>query len=124
MARYLCVLVSGLLETGIRAIFIQYCSTHSGISQPVKNYVESQLRAFISPKPGNILNLVGCFDPQWRERLSLFLVDKFHDHVSSVVNLRHQIAHGQQANVSLATIKDYYESIKLVLIKLEEIVGI
>ncbi len=124
LARYLCVLVCGTLEMGIRSLFSDYSSRRSGASAQITNYVESQLRCFINPKTGKILQLIGNFDPLWREQFENFIDGKIKDHIDSVVHIRHQIAHGQDATITLGTMNAYYDSVKKALQKLETILGL
>ena len=107
-ARYLCVLVSGYLETSVRAIYSEYSSKKA--SKNVANYVNSSLKRFQSPKMGNILQLTEAFSRQWAEELENATDGKLKESVDSIVTLRHNIAHGRDSGVSYARIREYYQS--------------
>jgi hypothetical protein len=49
------------------------------------------------------------FDPLWAESVEQFMGDERKDAVDSIVNNRHQIAHGRSVGISYVTIKKYYE---------------
>ena len=107
-ARYLCVLVSGFLESSIQAIYAKYAK---GKSAPyVANYVDSKLRAFHNPKMEIILQIAGAFNPQWRDELDNHTRGEMKDSVNSIVNNRHQIVHGVNVGITLARIRNYYEN--------------
>ncbi len=59
-ARYLCVRVSGFIETSIRSILSEYAKKTSAPS--VANYVENRLNSFQSPNMERILQLLGAFN--------------------------------------------------------------
>jgi hypothetical protein len=58
-ARYLCILVSGYLETSVRAIYNEYSRKRT--DENVANYVSSRLKGFQSPKMANIVDLTRAF---------------------------------------------------------------
>ena len=66
-ARYLCILVSGFLETSVRAIYSQYANTKA--APYVAHYVDSQLQSFQNPNMERILQLARSFSPEWEEHL-------------------------------------------------------
>jgi hypothetical protein len=107
LARYLCVLVSGYLETAMRDIYGQYAATRC--SPQVLRYVNHHLGRFSNPKMGKIRALAGLFDPEWQESLGGTVDEEIEAAIDSVVNLRNQIAHGQDTGVSYAVVADYYK---------------
>ena len=108
-ARYLCVLVSGYIETSVRETVSQYTRNHA--SPTVLNYVDSQLAWFQNPKIDKINQLLHAFDPNIAGRIGA-LDDAMKNAVDSVVNNRHQIAHGRDVGIGAVTIKDYYAEVK------------
>lgn len=117
-ARYLCILISGLLENAVRITLVQHVSQRS--HPRVSNYVSSQLDRFSSAKMGNIIQLYGLFDSQWREDLDLETADKLKASVDSVVATRHQIAHGKDVGISYHQLRSYYIDIIEVIDLLEK----
>jgi len=112
-ARYLCILVSGFLETGIREIYAEY--TRKKASPYVVNYVVAQLNSLQNPKMEKILQLARCFNPEWEKSLRESTEGELKDSVDSIVNNRNQIAHGKQTGITYNTISSYYnDAIKVI----------
>jgi len=112
-ARYLCVLVAGLLEQSVIELTLEHVRNHSEAS--VQGYAESRLRQFTSANVQRITDLMGSFDASWRSDLEGYLVDERKAAVDSVVALRHNISHGRFVGVTMATIKEYYLRVKHVI---------
>ncbi len=108
-ARYLCVLVSGFLETSICAIYGEFARRTA--SPYVANFVKCELSSFQNPKMGKILDLTRAFNPQWANQLEVATEGQLKDAVNSVVANRIQIAHGRDVGITYARIKDYYEDV-------------
>lgn len=107
-ARYLCVLVSGYLEQAIRELATEHCRLRA--QRTVVDYVMQQLRRFQNPKTEAILTLVSGFDASWRGTAEAFIVDDRKTAVDSIVNVRHQIAHGENVGATFSQIHGYYQS--------------
>ena len=105
-AKYLCVLVSGYLESALCALLLHFAKTRS--SGHVASFVERQLGPWTNPKVEKIIDLFGSFNPDWRDDLTAYLVDQRKDSVNSLVALRHKIAHGESVGTSLSQIKSHY----------------
>jgi len=101
-ARYLCVLVSGYLERAVAELVLEY-ARRSG-SPSLQRFVELNTRRFTNANAERLQNLLGSFDPDWRQTLESFLVDELKDAVDSIVNLRNTIAHGGSVGL---TVRDY-----------------
>jgi len=112
-ARYFCVLVAGFVEQAVIEIALEHVRTHAHIS--VQRHVDQRLRRFTSANSQNIIDLLGSFDPDWRADLEKYLVDEYKDAINSVVNLRHTVAHGRYAGVTMVGIRDYYDRVKRVV---------
>ena len=109
-ARYLCILVSGFVENAVTALMTAYCRARS---QPaVANYAAAQLNRLQNLNGERLMQIVGAFDPQWREDLIAFLDGPRKDALDSVLGLRNQIAHGESVGVTYVRIKEYYTRVK------------
>lgn len=108
-ARYLCVLVSGFVETALAELAIEYCRKRS-VPQ-VTNYATSQLGRIQNVKAERLLQLMGSFEPSWRVEMENFIEGPRKDALDSVVDLRNKIAHGESVGVTYARITDYYQRI-------------
>jgi len=117
-SRYLCVLVCGFLETGVRTTYGEYARTKAHPN--VGRYVNKQLELFRSPKMGHILDLTRLFCKEWAEDLELQTDGELKDAVDSIVAIRHQIAHGNDTGISYVQVREYYRSVVKVIKLLEE----
>ncbi len=106
-ARYLCVLISGFLEVSVRITLNSYSLSRS--HDNVSNYVGAKLKLFKSPSMSNIIQLVGLFNGEWAEVISLETEGELKAAVDSIVNNRHQIAHGKDIGLSLVQISEFYQ---------------
>lgn len=109
-ARYLCVMVSGYLETSIREILGTYAQNTA--APPVRNYVESELRWFQNPNTQKTFDLLRQFNPDWADQLKIASGGEVLAAVDSVNNNRNNIVHGRQVGISFAVIQRYYADIK------------
>ncbi|MGF6265044.1 hypothetical protein OKW49_005972 [Paraburkholderia youngii] len=119
-AKYLCVLVSGYLESALCALLLGYAQTRS--SREVVSFVERQLGPWTNPKAEKIIDLFGSFNQDWRDNLTAFLVDQRKDSVNSLVALRHKIAHGESVGTSLSQIKFHYQNANDVIAHVADLV--
>ncbi len=119
-ARYLCVLTAGLLEEGVRTIIVEY--SDGRCSSEIANFVAGQADDFQNPKYGKILSFLDKFGSKWTEALERSVSEQVRDHIDSVVARRHLIAHGREGGLSFGTVSAYYESAKIFLEKLKQVV--
>lgn len=108
-ARYLCILVSGFLETSVQAIYSQYAKERA--AENVANYVTSRLRRFTNPNMEDILTLAAMFNQEWRDCLEVATEGELKEAVDSIVANRNQIAHGANVGITYVVIKRYYQSV-------------
>lgn len=106
-ARYLCISVSGFLETSVRIIYREYAK--STAPPLVANFVEEKLKNFQNPNMDKILQLTGGFSKEWANELRLKTEGELKDAVESISNNRNQIAHGGSVGISYSQIKSYYD---------------
>ena len=74
--------------------------------------INGRLRRFTTANSQRIQDILGSFDPDWREDLGNYLVDERKAAVDSIVDLRQTISHGRYAGVTLAGVKAYYAQVK------------
>jgi hypothetical protein len=117
-ARYLCVLICGFLETAVRVIYGEYARARSDPN--VSNYVVKNLKRFRSPSMGNIVEMTKLFSKEWADDLEQNTRGQLKAAVDSIVNLRHQIAHGKDTGISYVQVREYYQSVVQVVELLEE----
>ena len=117
IARFLCVLASGLIEQAVISLLDDYVRARS--QARVQRYAGYQISRLQNAKFEDILKLVGRFDPAWRTHLESDTSDEVKSAIDSIVNNRNQIAHGKQVNISLGTFSGYYLRVKIFLVNLE-----
>ena len=118
LAKYLCVVVSGFLETAIQDIYHAYAQDKSHAN--VTSYVSKKLLLFRSPKMGNILGLTSCFSTDWGKALDTYCQDEIEGAVNSLVDNRHKIGHGKDVGITYSRVKAYYESSVKLLKRIEQ----
>jgi formyltetrahydrofolate hydrolase len=120
LARFLCVLSSGLIEQALIIILDNHANKKS--QSRVAQYVSYQLSRIQNAKFEDILVTVGRFDPAWRDYIEKNTSSEVKDAIDSIVNNRNQISHGGQVGISLATFSEYYKSLKRFIEDLETLV--
>lgn len=118
-ARYLCILVSGFLENAIKEIYSDYIQ--SGASKPVASYATRQLVALNNPKADKVIQLATSFKQEWGSELTAFMAENGRkDAIDSIMNNRHQIAHGKEVGLTIHNLSDYFERVVQTVGKIEE----
>ena len=112
-ARYLCVRVSGFIETSIRSILNEYAKKTSAPS--VANYVENRLNSFQSPNMERILQLLGAFNSTWQDELESLTEGEPKDAIDGIKANRDLIAHGENVGITYTTIQRYYQNALMVV---------
>lgn len=112
-ARYLCVLVSGYLETAVTELVLEHARRAGGPS--LQRFVDLRTRRFANANAQRLQDLLGSFDSDWRVALETLLVDEFKDAVDSIVDLKNTIAHGGSVGVTYQRVSDYYARVQRVV---------
>lgn len=118
-ARYLCVLVSGFLETAVAELILEH--SRRSAAPTIQRFVDSKTSGFTNANSEKLLQLLGSFDPEWRTAAEGFLQDEFKTAVDSVVSLRHGIAHGRNTSITYIRVKHYYDAVKEVVRRIADI---
>jgi hypothetical protein len=119
LARYLCVLVSGFVETAVAELAIEHCRSRS--SSSVLNYSSAQLDRIQNLKAHKLVQIIGSFEKKWSTELTIFMEGARKDALDSVVDLRNKIAHGESVSLSLGRITQYYDQIDEIIQYVERI---
>ena len=96
LANLVCIRVSGLVENFLKT-----------------NLKESKLR-----------DTLGLFSTEWQEQFERFIQDnqQLKASLDSIITNRNNIAHGQHVSLTLKSVKQYYDDIKVVIMELEKII--
>ncbi len=112
-ARHLCVLVSGFIEQAVIELLLEYVRLRS--PEEIQRHVGQRLRRFTTANAKNVIELIGSFNLDWQRDLEKHIVDEYKDAVDSVVNLRHTVAHGRFAGITMNSVQSYYDRVKKVI---------
>lgn len=113
-AKYLCVLASGYLESSLRIMILDYISHNS--SPKIQNFNEPQINNLTNCKHGKIVKILEQFDTNWSTTFITEIEAKsritgeIKDCIDSLVQNRHDIAHGKNVGVGYVRVKTYFES--------------
>jgi HEPN superfamily RiboL-PSP-like protein len=119
LARYLCVLISGYLETSIRTIYGHYAKSNSNSN--VADFVGKRLRSFQNPSVEKILQLTYSFNTIWGDSLKNRLKGETADAVNSIVANKNLIAHGTNVGITIGSIGVYYSEAREVIAFIERL---
>ena len=112
-ARYLCVLVSGYIEQAVVELVLEHAR---GKGAPtLQRFVEQKTKNFTNANASRVQDLLGSFDPAWRQELGKFLDDEAKDAINSIVSLRNTIAHGGSVGLTYYRINAYYRQAQHVI---------
>ena len=118
LARYLCILVSSLVEERCRERAATYTEVRS--APEIRRFVRTHLKRFRSPSSGNIRDFFSGFDPvkanSWYEELA----DEQRDALDSIAANRNQLAHGVSMGLSLGMLTAYASRARDAMRKLDQ----
>lgn len=112
-ARFLCILVTGYLEKAVAELVMEHARRSGGPT--LQRYVELNTQRFTNATSKKLKSLLGSFNPDWERKLDTVLADEFKDAVDSLLGVRHMIAHGGSASITLSRVADYYKRIQHVI---------
>ena len=107
-AKYICVLSAGFLENALQEVYSVFVKSAS--SEPVQNYAISRLSKIKNPKTGRFIEVAQSFKKAWGAELEAFVnEDGRREAIDSIIQNRHQIAHGQNSGVTVARVREYLD---------------
>lgn len=121
LARFLCVLTSGLIEQAVIHTLAAYSQKRSHPN--VARYLGASVAKLRNAKFEDVLTILGQFSPVWRGHFEANTPAEVKDAIDSIVNNRNQIAHGAQTGISLATFTEYYKRVKSFIADLDAFVA-
>lgn len=108
LARYLCVLVAGYIETSLREIFMDYVQRTSSLN--TANFVSARLEYMRSPFLENVLDLIRSFSENWHKAVKdAIRKAELGDYLDSIARDRNEIAHGAELDITYRQIAIYYQ---------------
>ncbi|MBI5870241.1 MAG: hypothetical protein HZB44_04685 [Actinobacteria bacterium] len=104
--RYLCVLVAGFMENAIGEIYSDF--SRQAASDAVAKYVSHKVLRIQNPNAQRFVETASAFRVEWGKDLELFLEGNGRKAaIDAIMANRHQIAHGSDAGITVARVKDY-----------------
>jgi hypothetical protein len=113
LARYLCVLTSGLVEECLRHMISEYVRDHA--NEVVARFAQQRIDRITNLNEERLGQLIGAMRPEWRDRFFAEVTDAQRGAITSVTADRHLIAHGRSVAVSLNQVRAYYDRVVEVL---------
>ena len=105
--KYLCVLCAGFLENAISEIYIEFAEKAS--APPIASFSRKTLEKITNPKSQKFIETAHNFKKNWGEELEAYFSDNpsKKNAIDSIMNNRHQIAHGKTTSISVARVREY-----------------
>lgn len=104
---YLCIRTYAYVETSIRTIILHYVRTVSG-NDPVEKFVASQLKRQPNLWYSQLIKLLDSFNTEWTVQLKSGTTERMRRSLDSLVPIRNNIAHGDDVDISLTALQDYF----------------
>lgn len=121
LVAYSIIRASGTIEVLYKRIVFDFLS--DSVREETKNYLEKQiLDSSSNPNTGNMLRVLDQFDGKRKEKFYSLIKDSTEKgYLSSLVNLRNDIAHGRACNSSINDVKKYFDGGLRILNSLEKV---
>ncbi|MBI2529813.1 MAG: hypothetical protein HYW05_01570 [Candidatus Diapherotrites archaeon] len=114
LAEYLAVIISGKYEEIIEKVLIEKAKRTKRLF--VENFFSEVLsEIFSNPKPKRIKTILDYCDKHWYIKVKKQSSDIGLSALFSIVNLRNEISHGKNVNITLKEIMRYYRDSKEVI---------
>ncbi len=116
---YLCVRVSGFVETCVRGILVAYSTPRA--QDHVHAFVVSKLERFPNPTFDQICKTIADYSDQWNRDFKNRIPDRVRGSLRSMNVNRNQIAHGGTSTITIGQLQQYYQDIILLITELEAV---
>lgn len=121
LAKYSCVLCSGLMENALATIYGAYARDNA--SEAVANFVYESLRGINNPRSQKFYKTAEHFNSTWKESLKTFCTSSRENQggmnraeaINRIIDHRHRIVHGDNSDITLNEVERDLEKIKQVL---------
>ncbi len=119
-ARYLCIIVSGLVERGTKQLVGDYIQTHTQTAPQVRRFTQDQLSNLWGINLDKFTKLVKALDSGWWETLNTTQRREL-DSLNSLSSLRNKIAHGEDVTTTVGDIQQYFRDVSKLMIALSNL---
>lgn len=122
IAKYLTVLCSGIFED-IFKNFILELSQKETMRNEIKEFIFRKVRqSFQNPKYAKLIDFLNEFNTVWAKKLNERIGEENKTALSSIVNNKNLIAHGDSSTITFPLIKKHYENSKIIIEQLDSII--
>jgi hypothetical protein len=106
--RYLCILVAGFIENGLREVYTDYVNRAANPS--VASFAARMLNNVQNPRASRFLEIAQAFSSKWAEELDAFLIEnERRAAIDGIMSNRHLVAHGKNASISVARVREHLD---------------
>lgn len=120
MAKYLCIRISGLMETFFKRKIANYLKGKT--PKPVESYVNNAFKTFSSVNTKKIITTMEVFSKEWASEFQEIITDTQKASLDAIIANRHNLAHGKDQGLTLKQIEEHYNNIKEIMELVELIV--
>ena len=105
-ATYLCIVSAGLIENALHEIYTDYVKQSS--SGPVTRFALCAFNKISNPKTKTFVEVARIGKEEWARDLENYVGEKGRkEAIDTIMNNRHQIAHGKNSSITVSQINDY-----------------
>lgn len=122
LVKLLCVRTAGLLEIFLKTRISEY--SKGKVPQEINHFMTDKFKDITNLSSSKLTKVLNSFSSDWEGRFSAYLIEHEQKKISldSTISQRHCIAHGQASNINQASMSQYYEDIKQIVIFLDGII--
>ncbi len=121
--KYVCVLISGMIEKSIQQILFKYSTAKTGDTN-LQSFVLKKLKRFQNARSDKIEQLFQDFNSEWKLKLtSIRDYSRLKGSLNSIISNRNKIAHGENINLTLNNLKQYYSDTVKIIKNIDKIIN-
>lgn len=122
LVKLLCVRTAGLLEVFLKTRISEY--SKGKVPNEINRFLTSKFKDITNLKSSKLEDVLTSFSVDWGEKFRDYLNDHEQEKTSldSVIAQRHNIVHGQPSNIGSASMVQYYNDTKSIVVYLDTII--
>lgn len=122
LVKLFCVRTAGMLEVFVKTRISEYFKNK--VPKEISRFLSAKFKDITSLKSSKLKDVLMSFSTEWGAEFDEYLADHEQQKSSldSIIAQRHSIAHGQPSSLSLASMSQYYDDVKAVVVYLDTII--